>query len=158
MHAPMRLSQRRALSACSGGTQDATNASGNAERPQYGGELRLYGPVTNSDDSRLNAGFLQVLSIYRTGILAGSCLKRNWNDQGKPYLSKIRYTTVPEQSAAVGALQSQQADVVRNIAPDDEETVRSSGIRGTGRSPWSAPTTSPVRNHRSPASSDRTDR
>ncbi|WP_317985722.1 ABC transporter substrate-binding protein [Streptomyces sp. 5-10] len=31
---------------------------------------------------------------------------------------------MPEQSTAVGALQSQQADVVRNIAPDDEETVK----------------------------------
>lgn len=118
--------------------------------------------------SKPNAGFLQVLSIYRTGILAESYLKKNWNDkgkltsligsgpfvvaggngttnvvlkrrddynwapkafkhQGKAYLSEIRYTTVPEQSTAVGALQSQQADVVRNIAPDDEETVKSSG-------------------------------
>ncbi|WP_063729566.1 ABC transporter substrate-binding protein [Streptomyces sp. RTd22] len=118
--------------------------------------------------SKPNAGFLQVLSIYRTGILAESYLKKNRNDQGKltsligsgpfvvaggngttnvvlkrrddyhwapksfkhqgkAYLSKIRYTTVPEQSTAVGALQSQQADVVRNIAPDDEETVKSSG-------------------------------
>ncbi|RMB85052.1 ABC transporter substrate-binding protein [Streptomyces shenzhenensis] len=118
--------------------------------------------------SQPNAAFLQVLSIYRTGIVAKSYLRKNWNDQGrlssligsgpfvvaggngttgvvlerrddydwappsfrhqgKAYLSEIRYTTVPEQSTAVGGLQSGQADVVRNIAPDDEETVRSSG-------------------------------
>ncbi|MEU0927827.1 ABC transporter substrate-binding protein [Streptomyces malaysiensis] len=286
----MKLSQRRAfsprsaalgaavllLSACSGGTQNTANSSGDAGKPQYGGTLKFYDPVsykawqitntlwsnsnvttnladrltwqnpktgkiepwlakswtispdhltytftirsgvTFSDGSKLdakvvkhnldqhafgdkklgvapdeffanyagtkvvdprtvrvtlskpNAGFLQVLSIYRTGILAESYLKKDWNDkgkltsligsgpfvvaggngttnvvlkrrddynwapksfkhQGKAYLSEIRYTTVPEQSTAVGALQSQQADVVRNIAPDDEETVKSSG-------------------------------
>ncbi|MFE7444514.1 ABC transporter substrate-binding protein [Streptomyces chartreusis] len=286
----MKLSQRRALSrrgaalvaavlllsACSGGTQNTANSSGDPGKPQYGGTLRFYDPVnytawqitnvlwsnsnvstnladrltwqnpktgkiepwlaeswtispdhltytfkirsgvTFSDGSKLdakvvkdnldqhafgnkqlgvppdpffanysgtkvvdprtvqvtllkpNAGFLQVLSIYRTGILAESYLKRNWKDkgklpsligsgpfvvaggngttnvvlkrrddynwapksfehQGKAYLSEIRFTTVPEQSTAVGALQSQQADVVRNIAPDDEETVKVSG-------------------------------
>ncbi|MCU1529303.1 MAG: transporter substrate-binding protein [Frondihabitans sp.] len=33
--------------------------------------------------SKPNAGFLQVTSIYRTGILAASTLAKNWNDQGQ---------------------------------------------------------------------------
>jgi peptide/nickel transport system substrate-binding protein len=115
-----------------------------------------------------NAGFLQALSIYRTGILAESYLKKNWNDkaqltslvgsgpfvvsggngttsvtltrrddygwapagfkhQGKAYLKEIDFTTVPEASTLVGALQSGQADVSRNIRPDDEATVTGAG-------------------------------
>jgi peptide/nickel transport system substrate-binding protein len=118
--------------------------------------------------SKPNAGFLQVLSIYRTGILAESYLKKNWSEQGqlsslvgsgpfvvaggngvtsailkrradydwappsfahqgKAYLSEIDYTVVPEESTAIGALESGQADVVRNIAPVDEQVVKSAG-------------------------------
>ncbi|MFE6164021.1 ABC transporter substrate-binding protein [Streptomyces sp. NPDC056486] len=118
--------------------------------------------------SKPNTGFLQLLSFYRTGILAESYLKKDWKKQGeltglvgsgpfvvsggngtnrvtlkrrddydwapksakhqgKAYLSEIEFRTVPEQSTAVGALQSGQADVVRNIAPVDEETVKSGG-------------------------------
>lgn len=115
-----------------------------------------------------NAGFLQALSIYRTGILSESYLKKNWNDksqlasligsgpfvvsggngttnvtltrrddynwapagaahQGKAYLKQIQYTTVPEPSTRVGALGSGQAEVARNIRPDDEDTVTGQG-------------------------------
>lgn len=130
---------------------------------------KVLGPLTVQVKlSKPDAGFLQVLSIYRTGILAESYLKKNWSEQGqlssligsgpfvvsggngvtsvtlkpradydwappsfahqgKAYLSEIEYTVVPEESTAIGALESGQADVVRNIAPVDEQVVKSAG-------------------------------
>ncbi len=130
---------------------------------------KVLGPLTVQVKlSKPNAGFLQVLSIYRTGILAESYLKKNWSEQGQlaslvgsgpfvvaggngvtsvdlkrragydwgppgsghqgeAYLSGIDYTTVPEESTAIGALESGQADVVRNIAPTDEQVVKGAG-------------------------------
>lgn len=130
---------------------------------------KVLGPLTVQVQlSKPNAGFLQVLSIYRTGILAESYLKKDWSEQGqlsslvgsgpfvvaggngvtgvvlkrrtdydwappsfahqgKAYLSEIDYTTVPEESTAIGALESGQADVVRNIAPTDEQVVKGAG-------------------------------
>ncbi|WP_040801994.1 ABC transporter substrate-binding protein [Nocardia higoensis] len=118
-----------------------------------------------------NAGFLQVVSFYRTGsILARPYLAldlnaqgqaQNWiasgpfvvesvqgttgitlqrredydwapataAHQGKAYLERIVFTTVPEAGSRVGALQSGQAHIARNIAPYDEETVVAGGGR-----------------------------
>ena len=47
--------------------------------------------------------------------------------QGKAYLDKVVFTTVPEASTRVGALQSGEAQIARNIAPYDEETVTATG-------------------------------
>ncbi|GIG19541.1 ABC transporter substrate-binding protein [Cellulomonas chitinilytica] len=47
--------------------------------------------------------------------------------QGEAYLEKVVFKTVPEASTRVGALQSGEAQVSRNIAPYDEETVTSGG-------------------------------
>jgi peptide/nickel transport system substrate-binding protein len=118
--------------------------------------------------SKPNAGFLQVTSIYRTGILATSYLESDWNAQGQAenligsgpfvvdtvdgtssitlkrrddydwapegsdhqgpaYLDEVVFKTVPEAGTRVGALQSGEADIARNIAPYDEDTVTSGG-------------------------------
>lgn len=47
--------------------------------------------------------------------------------QGKAYLEKIVYKTVPEPGTRVGALQTGEVHVARNIAPYDEETVKDGG-------------------------------
>lgn len=47
--------------------------------------------------------------------------------QGKAYLSEIVFKTVPEAGTRVGALQSGEAQIARNIAPYDEETVEAGG-------------------------------
>ncbi len=66
----------------------------------------------------------------------GITLKRrddyNWaptgsRHQGKAYLERIVFKTVPEAGTRVGALQSGQAQIARNIAPYDEDTVTSGG-------------------------------
>src|SRR6478735_4169780 len=118
--------------------------------------------------SKPNAGFLQVTSVYRSGILAQSYLDLDWNDQGlaenligsgpfvidstdgtsgvtlvrrddydwapegsdhdgPAYLESIVFKTVPEAGTRVGALQSGEAHIARNIAPYDEETVTAGG-------------------------------
>ena len=46
---------------------------------------------------------------------------------GPAYLEKIVFKTVPEASTRVGALQSGEAQITRNIAPYDEETVTAGG-------------------------------
>ncbi|MFF0341769.1 ABC transporter substrate-binding protein [Kribbella sp. NPDC004875] len=66
----------------------------------------------------------------------GVTLKRrddyNWapvgsGHQGKAYLEKIVFKTVPEAGTRVGALQSGEAQIARNIAPYDEQTVTAGG-------------------------------
>ncbi|MFD7154057.1 ABC transporter substrate-binding protein [Kribbella sp. NPDC059898] len=66
----------------------------------------------------------------------GVTLKRrddyNWapegsGHQGKAYLEKIVFKTVPEAGTRVGALQSGEAQIARNIAPYDEQTVAAGG-------------------------------
>lgn len=47
--------------------------------------------------------------------------------QGKAYLDRIVYKTVPEAGTRVGALQSGEAQIARNIAPYDEKTVTDGG-------------------------------
>ncbi len=47
--------------------------------------------------------------------------------EGKAYLKKIVFKTVPEAGTRVGALQSGEAQISRNIAPYDEETVEAGG-------------------------------
>lgn len=47
--------------------------------------------------------------------------------QGKAYLETIIYKTVPEDSTRVGALESGNAQIVRNIAPFDEATIKAQG-------------------------------
>lgn len=49
--------------------------------------------------------------------------------QGRAYLEKIVFKTVPEAGTRVGALQSGEADIARNIAPFDEETVTAAAGR-----------------------------
>ncbi|GAA3969377.1 ABC transporter substrate-binding protein [Gordonia caeni] len=46
---------------------------------------------------------------------------------GKAYLERIVFKVVPEASTRVGALQSGEAHIARNIAPYDEETVSAGG-------------------------------
>jgi peptide/nickel transport system substrate-binding protein len=46
---------------------------------------------------------------------------------GEPYLSEIDFKYVPEESTRIGALQSGQAQIVRNLSPTDEATVSSFG-------------------------------
>jgi peptide/nickel transport system substrate-binding protein len=66
----------------------------------------------------------------------GVTLKRrddyNWapggsTHSGKAYLEKIVFKTVPEAGTRVGALQSGEAQIARNIAPYDEQTVSAGG-------------------------------
>lgn len=66
----------------------------------------------------------------------GITLKRrddyNWAPEGsahsgKAYLEKLVFKTVPEAGTRVGALQSGEAQIARNIAPYDEETVSGGG-------------------------------
>ncbi|WP_216908454.1 ABC transporter substrate-binding protein [Nocardia noduli] len=47
--------------------------------------------------------------------------------QGKAYLERVVFKTVPEAGTRVGALQSGQAHIARNIAPYDEESVTGAG-------------------------------
>ena len=47
--------------------------------------------------------------------------------QGKAYLERIVYKTVPEAGTRVGALQSGEAQIARNIAPYDEKTITGGG-------------------------------
>ncbi|MCW2560957.1 MAG: transporter substrate-binding protein [Mycobacterium sp.] len=46
---------------------------------------------------------------------------------GKAYLERIVFKTVPEAGTRVGALQSGETQIARNVAPYDEETVTSGG-------------------------------
>ncbi len=46
---------------------------------------------------------------------------------GEAYLERVVFKTVPEAGTRVGALQSGEAHVARNIAPYDEETVTAGG-------------------------------
>lgn len=48
---------------------------------------------------------------------------------GRAYLNEIDFKYVPEESTRVGALQSGQAQIVRNLSPTDEQTVSSFGGR-----------------------------
>jgi peptide/nickel transport system substrate-binding protein len=66
----------------------------------------------------------------------GVTLKRrddyNWAPEGskhtgKAYLDRIVFKTVPEAGTRVGALESGEAQIARNIAPYDEETVTAAG-------------------------------
>lgn len=66
----------------------------------------------------------------------GVTLKRrddyNWppagsKHSGKAYLARIVFKTVPEAGTRVGALQSGETQIARNVAPYDEETVTSGG-------------------------------
>lgn len=66
----------------------------------------------------------------------GLTLKRredyNWAPEGSghdgpAYLEKIVFKTVPEASTRVGALSSGEAQIARNIAPYDEESVVAAG-------------------------------
>jgi peptide/nickel transport system substrate-binding protein len=66
----------------------------------------------------------------------GLTLKRrddyNWAPEGSghtgpAYLEKIEFKVVPEAGTRVGALQSGEAQIARNIAPYDEETVTAGG-------------------------------
>lgn len=68
----------------------------------------------------------------------GITLKRredyNWapegsKHQGRAYLERVVFKTVPEAGTRVGALQSGEAHIARNIAPYDEETVSAQGGR-----------------------------
>ncbi len=47
--------------------------------------------------------------------------------QGKAYLERIVFKTVPEEATRVGALKSGEAQIARNIAPYDEDAVSSGG-------------------------------
>ncbi|MEV0248929.1 ABC transporter substrate-binding protein [Nocardia sp. NPDC050712] len=66
----------------------------------------------------------------------GITLKRredyNWapegsGHQGKAYLERVVFKTVPEAGTRVGALKSGEAHIARNIAPYDEDTVTAGG-------------------------------
>lgn len=66
----------------------------------------------------------------------GVTLKRrddyNWppggsTHSGKAYLDRVIFKTVPETGTRIGALQSGEAQIARNIAPYDEQTVTDGG-------------------------------
>lgn len=66
----------------------------------------------------------------------GVTLKRredyNWAPDGsahtgKAYLERVVFKTVPETGTRIGALQSGEAQIARNIAPYDEQTVTDGG-------------------------------
>lgn len=66
----------------------------------------------------------------------GATLKRredyNWapagsGHSGKAYLDRIIFKTVPEAGSRVGALRTGEAQISRNIAPYDEETIVAEG-------------------------------
>lgn len=46
---------------------------------------------------------------------------------GEPYLNEIDFKYVPEEATRIGALQSGDAQIVRNLSPTDEQTVSSYG-------------------------------
>lgn len=85
--------------------------------------------------------------VYESGNgVTGIVLKRrddyNWaapafSHQGKAYLEKIVYQTVPEENVLVGSLASGEAQIVRGVQPYDEATVTgqngvlfSAGVQG----------------------------
>lgn len=84
-------------------------------------------------DNWVGTGPFVVESVSGT---TGVTLKRredyNWapggsGHEGPAYLEKIVFKVVPEASTRVGALQSGEAHIARNIAPYDEETVVAGG-------------------------------
>lgn len=67
-----------------------------------------------------------------TGVTLKSREDYDWAPEGsghdgKAYLDRIVFKTVPEGGTRVGALQSGEAQIARNIAPYDEETVTAGG-------------------------------
>lgn len=74
--------------------------------------------------------------VESAGGTQGVTLKRrddyNWAPEGskhtgKAYLDRVVFKTVPEAGTRVGALKSGEAQVARNIAPYDEETITADG-------------------------------
>jgi peptide/nickel transport system substrate-binding protein len=75
--------------------------------------------------------------VYESGNgTTGIVLKRrddyNWappafSHQGKAYLEKIVYQTVPEENVLIGGLASGEAQIVRGVQPYDEKTVTGQG-------------------------------
>lgn len=74
--------------------------------------------------------------VESVGGTTGVTLKRrddyDWAPEGskhsgEAYLERIVFKTVPEAGTRVGALQSGEAQIARNVAPYDEETVTSGG-------------------------------
>lgn len=57
----------------------------------------------------------------REGYDWGSSL---WENQSEPYLDGIEFTVVPESGVRAGSLQSDQVDVIGNIAPQDEAQLQ----------------------------------
>lgn len=175
---------REGVTFSNGEPVDAAIVAANYDQHGFGDEARGIAPDTFFSDyegsevvdpqtvrftfTRPNAGFLQVTSVYRSGILAQSYLDADWNEQGQlenvigsgpfvlesvsgtsevvlakrddydwapdgaqhegaAYLDRVVFKTVPEAGTRVGALQSGEAHVARNIAPYDEETVTAGG-------------------------------
>lgn len=53
--------------------------------------------------------------------------------QGRAHLDEVRVVVSPEASVRIGALLSGQADIVRNVAPFDEESVTAKGYELVAR-------------------------
>jgi peptide/nickel transport system substrate-binding protein len=99
------------------------------------GESTLRRDLNGQSDLRnwVGTGPFVVESVSGT---TGVTLKRredyNWAPQGskhsgRAYLDRIVFKTVPEAGTRVGALQSGEAQIARNIAPYDEATVEGGG-------------------------------
>ncbi|MFC4069498.1 ABC transporter substrate-binding protein [Actinoplanes subglobosus] len=80
-------------------------------------------------------------TVEKVDGTTGVTLKRrddyNWAPEGsahtgKAYLERIVYKSVPEAGTRVGALQSGEAQISRNIAPYDEQTIVDGGGKVVG--------------------------
>ena len=60
----------------------------------------------------------------RAGYRWGSSL---WHKKGPAYLEQLSFKVVPESGVRTGSLQSDQADAIGGVAPQDED-----GLKGTG--------------------------
>ncbi|MGV9823260.1 ABC transporter substrate-binding protein [Nocardia xishanensis] len=100
-------------------------------KPYLQKDLNGQGQVTNW----IGSGPFVVESVNgNTGITLKRREDYNWapegaGHQGKAYLERVVFKTVPEAGTRVGALQSGEAHIARNISPYDEETVTANGGR-----------------------------
>ncbi|MGW6129087.1 ABC transporter substrate-binding protein [Cellulomonas sp. NPDC055163] len=126
LHLDVRLSKPNA-----GFLQILSNyrASSILAQPYLATDLNGHGDLTNW----IGTGPFVVESVEgTTGVTLERREDYDWapegsGHEGKAYLERIVFTTVPEASTRVGALQSGEAHISRNIAPYDEETVVAGG-------------------------------
>lgn len=100
-------------------------------KPYLQRDLNGQGQVVNW----IGSGPFVVESVNgNTGITLKRRADYNWAPegsahQGPAYLERVVFKTVPEAGTRVGALQSGEAHIARNISPYDEDTVTANGGR-----------------------------